>query len=44
MFTATASMHNTETYSFEVIISEIFQSGRSLPSTYQLTWSNHVII
>ena len=44
MFTATASMHNTETYSFEVIISEIFQSGRSLPFTYQLTWSNHVII
>ena len=44
MFTATASMHNTDTYSFEVIISEIFQSGRSLPSTYQLTWSNHVII
>ena len=33
MFTATASMHNTETYSFEVIISEMFQSGRSLPST-----------
>ena len=44
MFTATASMHNTETYSFQVIISEIFQSGRSLRFTYQLTWSNHVII
>ena len=44
MFTGTASMHNTDTYSFGVIISEIFQSGRFLPSTYQLTWSNHVIV
>ena len=44
IFTATASMHNTETYSFEVILSETFKTGKSLPSMYQLTWSNHVIL
>ena len=44
IYKATATLHNTDTYHFDVITSDIFFNGRSLPFTYRLTHSNILML